>query len=69
MRKYINKSKLAILGGIFTAGLVTTSCDKGFVELNNNPNAVTTPILENLFTYNIVKTGGTGYENHRGNLI
>ncbi|MBE9461082.1 SusD/RagB family nutrient-binding outer membrane lipoprotein [Dyadobacter subterraneus] len=69
MKKYINKSKLAILGGIFTAGLVTTSCDKGFVELNTNPNAVTTPVLENMFTYNIVKTGGTGYENHRGNLI
>jgi len=69
MRKYINNSKLAVLAGIFTVGLATTSCDKGFVELNTNPNAVTDPILENMFTYNIVKTGGTGYENHRGNLI
>ncbi|WP_439556539.1 SusD/RagB family nutrient-binding outer membrane lipoprotein [Dyadobacter sp.] len=69
MIKYINKTKLALIGGILTAGLVTTSCDKGFVELNTNPNAVTDPILENLFTYNVVKTAGTGYENHRGNLI
>jgi hypothetical protein len=69
MRKYISKSKLAILSAILTAGLVTTSCDEGFEELNTNPNAVTTPVLENMFTYNIVKTGGTGYENHRGNLI
>lgn len=69
MIKYIRNTKLAIIGGVLTAGLVTTSCDKGFVELNTNPNAVTDPILENLFTYNVVKTAGTGYENHRGNLI
>jgi hypothetical protein len=59
-----------MLTGMLTAAtMLATSCDKGFEEMNKNPNALTDPVLENLFTYNLVKTAGTGYENHRANLI
>lgn len=59
-----------MLTGMLTAAtMLATSCDKGFEDMNKNPNALTDPVLENLFTYNLVKTAGTGYENHRANLI
>ena len=41
-----------------------SSCDKGFEELNKNPNAYTEPNLENMFSYSlIVMSGGPGYTN------
>jgi hypothetical protein len=36
--------------------LSLTSCDKGFEEMNRNPNAYTDPVLNNLFS-NVVITG------------
>lgn len=38
-------------------GLVSlfTACDKGFEEMNKNPNAYTEPIIDNLFSYAIVR--------------
>lgn len=70
MIRYIKQKRGLMLTGMLTAAsLLASSCDSGFEEMNKNPNALTDPVLENLFTYNIVKTAGTGYENHRANLI
>ena len=45
-----------MLTGMLTAAtMLATSCDKGFEDMNKNPNALTDPVLENLFTYNLVK--------------
>jgi hypothetical protein len=40
--------------------LLITSCDKGFEEMNKNPNAYTEPVIGNLFTMSQVRTAGTG---------
>jgi hypothetical protein len=37
-----------------------SACDKGFEEMNTNPNAFTEPVLGNLFTTSIIRTAGTG---------
>ncbi len=58
--------------GFAIAAMATSllaSCDNGFEDMNINPNAVVTPVVDNLFSYNITRVGGTGFENHRGNLI
>ncbi len=39
---------------------VFSSCDKGFKELNVNPNAYTEPSLAPLFTNSLIRTVGTG---------
>ena len=36
------------------------SCDKGFKEMNTNPNAYTEPVIGNLFTMSQVRTAGVG---------
>ena len=36
------------------------SCDKGFEQMNKNPNAYTQPVLGNLFTSSQVRTAGVG---------
>lgn len=40
--------------------LLLTSCDKGFEEMNVNPNAYTVPELNSLFTTSEIRTVGTG---------
>ena len=40
--------------------LLMISCDKGFVEMNTNPNAFTEPIVTNLFSYAQIRTVGSG---------
>lgn len=37
-----------------------SACDKGFEDMNTNPNAFTEPVLGNLFTTSIIRTAGTG---------
>ncbi|RYC67160.1 MULTISPECIES: SusD/RagB family nutrient-binding outer membrane lipoprotein [Spirosoma] len=69
MLTYSKKRRLPILTALLAASLLVSSCDQGFEELNTNPNALTEPVVPNLLSYSIVKTAGTGYENHRGNLI
>lgn len=55
-RKYIN-----ILLGIGVLSIVLlTACDKGFEEMNVNPNAYTEPALNPLFTTSLIRTVGTG---------
>jgi hypothetical protein len=48
---------LALLIGLLS---VLSSCDKGFQDMNVNPNAYTTPVIGNLFTNALVKIAGTG---------
>jgi hypothetical protein len=40
--------------------LLLTSCDKGFEEMNENPNAYTEPALKPLFTNSLIRVVGTG---------
>lgn len=40
--------------------LLVTSCDKGFEEMNINPNAYTEPVLGNLFSQSLIRTAGVG---------
>lgn len=47
-----------ITGGV--ALLALTSCDKGFVDMNRNPNAYTEPVIDNLFTTSLIRTAGAG---------
>src|SRR3982751_1733020 len=40
--------------------VLLTSCDKGFEELNKNPNVYTDPVPGNLFTQSLIRTAGVG---------
>ncbi|WP_034256526.1 SusD/RagB family nutrient-binding outer membrane lipoprotein [Adhaeribacter aquaticus] len=42
------------------AVMLLTSCDKGFEEMNINPNAYTQPAVGPLFTNSLIRTVGTG---------
>lgn len=60
----MNHRKRIFLKHVFIAGFCTlatfSACDKGFEEMNTNPNAFTEPVLGNLFTTSIIRTAGTG---------
>jgi Starch-binding associating with outer membrane len=43
--------------------LFISSCDKGFEEMNKNPNAFVEPNLKSLFSYNVVTTAGNSDNN------
>ena len=51
-----------ILRGCFLLIAVSllASCDKGFQEMNTNPNAYTDPVIANLFTTSVIRTAGVG---------
>lgn len=58
--KYIKKnSVIALLLGVVTTSFLV-SCDKGFEEMNKNPNAYTIADNANLFTTSVIRTAGTG---------
>jgi len=40
-----------------------SSCDKGFKEMNSNPNSYNTPVISSLFSYNLIKTAGSDDDN------
>lgn len=40
-----------------------SSCDKGFKDMNVNPNAYNSPVIGSLFSYNIIKTAGSDDDN------
>jgi len=52
---------------IITIVLITTflltSCDKGFKDMNVNPNSYNSPVIGSLFSYNIIKTAGSDDDN------
>lgn len=59
--KYIKNKflSIALVTGVLTV-ILFTACDKGFEEMNVNPNAYTEPSLAPLFTTSIIRTVGTG---------
>lgn len=57
-RKSVSLKKIIIIGLCLLATF--SACDKGFEEMNTNPNAFTEPVLGNLFTTSILRTAGTG---------
>ncbi len=59
MKYTIKKISSALMLGSL-AVLLLASCDKGFEDMNRNPNAYTEPVIGNLFTTSIVRTAGTG---------
>src|ERR1700743_3240503 len=62
MSKYIRKN-----AGILSAALVVLSmyyCDKGYKDLNINPDAVSKPSPEYVFT--LAEYEGAGYNGHYG---
>jgi hypothetical protein len=59
IKKYIG---IALKAGVIAA-LFLTSCDKGFEEMNKDPNQFVDPVLGSLFSYNIVRTAGNGDGN------
>ena len=60
----INNIKRTLKGTTLKAGIVVvtllSSCDKGFEEMNQNPNAYTEPAIGPLFSYSLVRGVGTG---------
>jgi len=55
-------SKIAF--GLGTAAvLALSSCDRGFEEMNRNPNAFTEPVIANLFSAAVIRTAGVGDGN------
>lgn len=60
-----NIIKLLVLSGLF----FLSSCDKGFKDLNKNPNAYVTPDVSSIFSLAEVYMNGQNFENHRANLI
>ena len=60
--KYIKIFCIAIVGAMTLA-----SCDKGFEDLNKNPNALTDPAIKSMFTLAEIYVDGQDYSNTRGN--
>ena len=38
--------------------ILMVSCDKGFEEMNVNPNAYVDPVIGSVFSLNIIRTAG-----------
>jgi len=56
---YITRTITAVLCSSF----LFSSCDKGFKDMNVNPNAYNSPVIGSLFSYNIIKTAGSDDDN------
>lgn len=69
--KKMNTSKKSTLFALGLASLLLlASCDDGFETLNQNPNVYNDPVVESMFSYLLVKTGGhndgnTQYPNEK----
>ena len=61
--KYIKIFCIAIV-----SAMTLTSCDKGFEEMNENPNALTNPAVKSMFTLAEIYMDGQDYSNTRGNM-
>lgn len=62
--RYIKIFCVAIVGVLTLA-----SCDKGFEEMNTNPNALTDPAVKSMFTLAEIYVDGQDFSNTRGNNI
>ena len=54
---------LLMIISVMTTLLMVNSCDKGFEEMNINPNAYTEPDLGSLFAYSIIRRAGSGSQD------
>lgn len=60
--KFIKIFCIAIVGA-----MTLTSCDKGFEEMNTNPNALTDPAVKSMFTLAEIYVDGQDFSNTRAN--
>lgn len=51
------------------SAMILASCDKGFEEMNTNPNALTEPAVKSMFTLAEIYVDGQDFSNTRGNNI
>lgn len=62
--RYIKIFCIAIVSAMTLA-----SCDKGFEEMNKNPNALTDPAVKSMFTLAEIYVDGQDFSNTRGNNL
>ena len=67
MKQFINRYLIDIKLCITLALLTLSSCDKGFEEMNKNPNAYNEPVIANMFSLSVVNIAGTGDDRDHGN--
>ena len=60
---------IKIFGITIVTALALASCDKGFEEMNKNPNALTDPAVKSMFTLAEIYVDGQDFSNTRGNNI
>jgi len=60
---------IKIFGITIVTALALASCDKGFEEMNTNPNALTDPAVKSMFTLAEIYVDGQDFSNTRGNNI
>lgn len=53
-------NRVVKFSALLMAVSLIASCDKGFKELNTNPNVYTDPVIGNLFTISEIRTAGVG---------
>lgn len=63
MKNIVLKFKSIGVKVFLMSALLFTACDQGFDEMNENPNAYTTPDIGTLFTTSVIRTVGTGTED------
>ena len=59
----LTKQKLCGFILLIFLSLFPSSCDKGFEEMNKNPNAYTEPVLGSMFSAALIRHAGTGDNN------
>lgn len=60
---------IKIFGIAIVSAMTLASCDKGFEEMNTNPNALTDPAVKSMFTLAEIYVDGQDFSNTRGNNI
>lgn len=67
IRSGVNRWALKIVAVL---AVLLPSCDKGFEEMNKNPNAFTEPVIGSMFSTSLIKTAGTStFDSYWGNMI
>jgi hypothetical protein len=63
------KNNIKIFCAAIVGAITLISCDKGFEEMNTNPNALTDPAIKSMFTLAEIYVDGQDFSNTRGNNI
>src|SRR5690606_16042623 len=65
-----NMNNIIRRGSWLFLAFIFLSCDRNFEEMNKNPNAYTEPVINNLFSTSIIRTGGTStFDTYWCNMI